>query len=780
MDIIPHENAPHSRKPVNVPGTSLPDIQDVLFSFDTDGTIRSVNSFFSARFNRTPDSLVGVNIYDLLASAGLQDIAIHRKKQAGIAISSKQQVSFIDEQDGKSWQNSIYPVMSDGTVSHLIVIAQDVTRMLEAETACRNIQLRLNTTLEKLHIGAWSLDLRNGTISVNDEQARIFGYTTPPEWTLELYLGHILPEDRKRNEQLNREIVANPRDWTNEYRIRRVDGSIRWLQDIGGVEFDDDGNPIQLLGMVRDITEIKATEQKLKDLECQWSLTSDNCRIGMWKIDLKTMILSRNDEHARIYGEDPESRPTWTVPEILDHIFPDDRQLVITITHKAFAENSDYSFDTRILLPDGNIRWVHVVGVFQFDNDGHPLYVLGTTQDITAQKELENRQQLIQEQLLQSQKMDLLGQLAGGIAHDFNNVLAAIQGNTELVLRDILPTDRHRQNLVAIAHAVDRSAEMVRQLLAFARKQPTFPKTIELDLELEKIYLLLRKLIRENISLRWQLNCPHTCVMLDPSNLVQIVTNLCVNARDAIEGYGCITLNTGIVNAENCEELVRVACDPAGEYIRIRISDTGSGISDQAFPHIFEPFFTTKGVGKGTGLGLSMVYGLVKQNQGHISCESCPGKGTTFDLFFPIIPGKELADDEREPQLETGGQEERSVLIVEDEPDILKIMSGILEQEGFRVLIADNAEDAIELVQELAQKIALTVSDLILPGMNGIEMSERLLKLYPDMKFLFITGYSAEPKGEYGQLSNEASFISKPFSVMRFINMVHNAMKTVK
>ena len=635
----------------------------------------------------------------------------------------------------------------------------------------------LDTTLQKLHLGSWILDLRNGTISASEEQARIFGYATPPEWTLELYLGHILAEDRERNARFNRELVANPREWTNEYRIRRVDGSIRWIQDSGGPEFDEQGNVIRLLGVVRDVTEIKATERKLRDLERHWDFATHKCRIGLWKIDLKTMLFSRNDEHARIYGEEFESRPTLTIPELLAAFHIEDRQRVQAVAEKAVAEHSDYTFEARIHRADGAVRWVNVIGVFQFDDAGRPVTILGSTQDISEQKKMELRQREMEAALQQAQKMELLGQLAGGIAHDFNNVLTAIQGNADLILKDTLPESPHYRRLMTITNAVNRSAEMVHQLLAFARKQPVSPQSLELDAELDKIYLLLRKLVREEITLHWQLGCPHLVVKLDPSNLVQIVTNLCVNARDAIDGHGSITIDTAAVDAESCEELRRSPASPSGKYARIRVSDTGTGIEPDVLPHIFEPFFTTKEVGKGTGLGLPMVYGLVKQNEGLITCRTEAGTGTTFELFFPAVT--EGSRSERAPAADprSGKGGGRMVLVVEDEPDIASIITTALEEEGFFVLAAKSAEEAIDIVEKSEAEPCLVVSDIILPTMNGVRMSRALLKRHPQLSFLFISGYNQEERGRYGEVREGGNFISKPFSITRFLEMVHTILE---
>ncbi|NTV03144.1 MAG: response regulator [Chlorobiaceae bacterium] len=529
----------------------------------------------------------------------------------------------------------------------------------------------------------------------------------------------------------------------------------------------------------QDITSQNELEHRFREQQTHWDITSQSCRLGLWKLDLKTMSIDANAEHDRILGVEPYSIK-WTPQSFFDVIVPEDLPYAKSVISDSIANSQDEHLECRIRRPDGSIRWLSVLAKHQFDQEGKPTHLMGVTQDITENKELELKHEELQKQLLQSQKIALIGQLAGGIAHDFNNVLTAIQGNTDMMLNAVDEDHPFRRNLATISSSVSRSAEMVRKLLAFARKQPMNPKNIEPDVELKGMQQMLGKLIRTNISLRWILQCPRVRVNLDPVNLVQIVTNLCVNARDAISENGSISVSTSVIDAEGCDELQRAASGISGEYVRITVSDTGSGIDPHALPHIYEPFFTTKDVGNGTGLGLSTVYGIVKQNNGHIACRTEIGEGTTFEIYFPIVPNADApvtSTPTQEPPL-TG--QRGLILLVEDEPDIANIIRIVLENEGFTVFVAKSAEEGLDIVDILKERPCLIISDIMLPGMNGIAMSGELLRRDPTMKFLFISGCSAENLGEFGKFSADTNFISKPFSLIRFIKTVNTTLKQVR
>jgi PAS domain S-box-containing protein len=382
--------------------------------------------------------------------------------------------------------------------------------------------------------------------------------------------------------------------------------------------------------------------------------------------------------------------------------------------------------------------------------------------DITDRKRAEAEREKMQAQLIQAQKMESVGRLAGGVAHDFNNMLTVISGNAQMALYNTAPDDPVYKDLKIILDAARRSADITRQLLAFARRQTIDPKVIDLNATVEGMLKILRRLIGEDVDLSWQPGPGRMPVFMDPSQLDQVLANLCVNARDAIEGVGKVTIETGNVVLDEAYCADHAGFVP-GEFIMLAVSDDGYGMGREALDNIFEPFFTTKGVGEGTGLGLSTVYGIVKQNHGFINVYSEPGKGTTCKIYLPPCAGEDAGIKAQETTEIPAGRGE-TVLIVEDEASILKLAQRILERLGYHVLAASTPGKAVALAEEHAGHVHLLITDVIMPEMNGRDLAESLKAHYPTLKVLFMSGYTANVIAHRGVLDEGVYFIQKPFS----------------
>jgi two-component system cell cycle sensor histidine kinase/response regulator CckA len=364
--------------------------------------------------------------------------------------------------------------------------------------------------------------------------------------------------------------------------------------------------------------------------------------------------------------------------------------------------------------------------------------------------------------LQQAQKLESIGMLAGGVAHDFNNMLGVIIGFADLAMEKLDPVDPLHADLEEILKAAHRSADVTRQLLAFARRQTITPRVIDLNTTMGGMLRMLRRLIGEDVDLSWRPGAGLWPVKMDPSQLDQVMANLCVNARDAIAGVGTVTIETRNVSLDETQSAGGGDVVP-GDYVLLAVSDDGRGLDKETLERIFEPFFTTKEIGQGTGLGLATVYGIVKQNDGFVNVYSEPGKGTTLEVYLPRHSGEMVgAQVQPAPEIPPGRGE--TVLVVEDEVSILQIAGRILDRLGYAVLTANTPGEAIRLAKTHAGDIHLVISDVIMPEMDGRKLVRHLLALRPDIKCLFMSGYTANVVAHRGVLDEGVHFIQKPFS----------------
>ncbi|MCK5915780.1 MAG: response regulator, partial [Deltaproteobacteria bacterium] len=389
-----------------------------------------------------------------------------------------------------------------------------------------------------------------------------------------------------------------------------------------------------------------------------------------------------------------------------------------------------------------------------FDSSGKIINFVAAKRDITEQL-------LTEEKYRHAQKMEAIGQLAGGVAHDFNNMLAIILGQVEIALLKIESGDPLEKRLQEIRIAANRSSNLTQQLLGFARKQSRQAQVLNLSDTVATMLIMLKRLIGEHLELRWTAEAELPLVDIDPGHFNQILTNLIINARDAIDGIGVISVKTRQVFLDEkfCQDHPG---SYSGEYVLLKVNDTGCGMSQEILDEIFNPFFTTKGIGKGTGLGLSMVFGLVKQNNGYISVNSTPGQGSTFDLYFPRVQIEE--DLTIQPERTTLIRGTETILVVEDESSLLEVTTAMLTELGYRVLPAYGPFAAIQLAEKHKEPIHLLLTDIVMPKMNGVELSTYLIEIVPDIKILYMSGYPKEHLGQQNQIETTARLLKKPFS----------------
>ena len=519
----------------------------------------------------------------------------------------------------------------------------------------------------------------------------------------------------------------------NGYRIFEVE-SVETLPDGSERHFSNnaqgvvlDGNLIRVCGAYHDITKHRLTEAALRDNEARMRSIFLAAPVGIGVV-VDRVFQEVNSRFCEITGFDKDE----LVGKSARMIYPSDEEYeyVGKEKYRQIEQLGTGTVETRLKRKDNRIIDVIMSSSPLVPND-LSCGVTFTALDITERKRIED-------QLRQAQKMESVGHLAGGVAHDFNNMLGVILGHVGMARQKMDSAQPIHHHLEEIRKAADRSVNLTRQLLGFARKQTVLPKALDLNETIAGMLNLLHRLIGEDIDLTWIPSPELWLVKVDPSQIDQILANLCVNARDAVTDVGHVTIATGNTHLDKAY-CVRHPGSVPGDYVRIDVSDNGCGIDKAILSQIFEPFFTTKDVGKGTGLGLSTVYGIVKQNNGFITALSEPGSGTTFTIFLPKYEGKA-----KHVRIKGAGEKDlrgqETILLVEDEPSILDMVKLMLESMGYRVLIASMPSEAIHLAKKYSNEIQLLVTDVVMPEMNGRDLADQLQLLYPKLQILLCRG----------------------------------------
>ena len=527
----------------------------------------------------------------------------------------------------------------------------------------------------------------------------------------------------------------------------------RWF--VGRITpFPGDG-PRRVVVAHEDITERIKAEDELRESWERYRLVADFTYDWEYWVNPEGKFLYVSPSCERVSGYQPDF--FLNDPDaLLKIVHPEDRCKIESHINDPVVRGSDTDkIQFRIITQTGETRWIDHKCWAIFSQEGAFKGRRGSNRDITQRLQLEN-------QLRQAQKMEAVGRLSGGVAHDFNNMLGVILGFTDLAITKLPADDPIQMYLDEVKSAAQRSADITRQLLAFARKQTIAPKVLDLNDTIASMLKMLRRLIGEDIDLLWKPANDLWPVKMDPAQIDQILANLMVNSRDAIAGVGKITIETGKIEFDKhyCESHVGFV---PGRYVLMAFSDDGCGMDKETLAKLFEPFFTTKEVGKGTGLGLATIYGIVKQNNGFINVYSEPGIGTTFKIYLPRQEPQEAAIElPRKPAEVPTGTE--TVLLVEDEKSLLKFARMLLEELGYTVLAACSPREAIQLAKEYTSQIHLLMTDVVMPEMSGRDLCVLLEASQPGLKCLFMSGYTANVIAHHGVLDENLHFLQKPFS----------------
>jgi len=635
----------------------------------------------------------------------------------------------------------------------LLSIAEDITSRRQMERELQESSRRFRLLVESSPDGIF-VQTSGHVVYSNRAASQIAGgyadYDLVGREVLSIFHHSYSAIVKERIRQLNEEKVMQP--WLEELVVR-PDGSTVPVE-VSAVPISYEGLDGALV-FVRDITERKKTEIEHERLISAVEQATEAIIIT----DRDSVILYVNPAFENVSGFSREE-VLGKKPRILQSGEHDEsfyNELWKTLL-------SGRTWEGRLVnrRKDGSLYHEEASITPVRRLSGEVVNYVAVKRDITEQLRAKEERSRLESQLRQAQKMESVGRLAGGVAHDFNNMLMVILGHAEMLQDDDKLNGVTRQGLKEIVRAANRSADLTRQLLAFARQQTVNPVKLDLNQAIGNMFKMLKRLIGEDIELSWVPQEGLGRVFIDPTQVDQVLANLVVNARDAISGAGHVIIETciAVFDRHYCHE--HAGAEP-GEYVQLSVSDDGCGIDAKTIEKIFEPFFTTKEVGKGTGLGLATVYGIVKQNGGFVNVYSEPGRGTTFKIYLPMVEGESSASSAPIPEALVGGNE--TILVVEDNMAVLEISRAMLERLGYRVIAVDAPLRAIEIAREAHDQIDLLLTDVIMPNMNGKELFGRLSEIMPQLKCLFMSGYTAEVIAHHGILDEGVNFIQKPFDI---------------
>lgn len=608
--------------------------------------------------------------------------------------------------------------------------------------------------------GFWMVDMQGRLLEVNATYCRMTGYSEAELLTMsiadleDIETAEVIAAHIARIKELGGDRF--------ETRHRCKDGTIIELEV--STQYQPFGGG-RVIAFLRDITDQRRAEEALREGKEQLRVIFDASQCGIILVSPQGEILFANSRMAELFGMPLDQ---LIGSPYLEHLHPSEAKAGDERMKQLIrGEIQSVAHARHYNRADGGDFWGFLSGKRLENPDGSLRALVGIIADLTEQKRL-------QEQLSQAQRIESVGRLAGGVAHDFNNMLSVILGHVQLARMKETLSPRMVEHLEQIKEAAERSSDIARQLLAFARKQTATPLILDLNQTVAGMLKILARLIGENIDLAWIPAESVWPVKMDPAQIDQILANLCINARDAIVGNGRISIETRnqMIDATFAARHTGLV---AGDYVLLTVSDDGYGMEKETIRNIFEPFFTTKEVGKGTGLGLATVYGIVKQNDGFIDVYSEAGQGTTFKIYLPRYRqgGEESPATER---LEPAERGQETILLVEDEPGILALGKELLETQGYNVLAAATPGEAIHLATEHRGEIDLLLTDVIMPEMNGRELAGKLLSFYPGLKRLFMSGYTADIIAHHGVLDEGVHFIQKPFSFANLAAKVREAL----
>ena len=735
---------------------------EIIYTVDEKGNFTYANPTGLKVTGYPLEELRGFNYMDLV-------VPEHRERVTKIYFNQLRQriptthveFPFFNKGGGITWfsQNSTL-VMEEDKIVGFHIIARDITERKRAEEALRESEERYRTLVETSPDAITLLDLNLNIVMANRPALALYGYESPEEVVGQSALNFIAPEDRPRAVEDVRKMLETGSIGTLEYTLLRKGGVPFSAELRASMIVNVEKKPLAYICISRDITDRKKAEEALKKSEEKFKELYDDAPIGYFEYNTDGCITSVNRTELEMLGysvEEMIGQPPWKF--VVEEDIARQRILDVLAGIMPPARGFERTFRRK----DGTTFPALIQDRLLQDAEGKILGIRGTIQDITDRKRAEEEKVALVDQLRQSQKMEAIGRLAGGLAHDFNNLLTVIKGYCQLSLVEMKEGNPLREAFEVINKATEKAADLTRQLLAFSRRQIMEMRVLDLNSLLQDLDKMLRRIIGEDIELVTLLGEDLGRVKTDPGQIEQVVMNLAVNAKDSMPKGGKLIIETANVELDEAYAHAHVAVTP-GRYVMIAVSDTGAGMAPEVRDRVFEPFFTTKEKGKGTGLGLSTVYGIVKQSSGNIWVYSEPGKGTTFKIYLPHVdePAEELKEKVVGKELPRGSE---TILIVEDDEEVRNLAVRILKAQGYIVLDGSDGDEALNVCRKHKGPIHLLVTDVVMPGMDGRALSERLSHLQPEMKVLYMSGYTEDAIIHHGVMGKGMNYIQKPFTV---------------
>jgi two-component system, cell cycle sensor histidine kinase and response regulator CckA len=737
------------------------DNPSMYFTMDVQGTVLSVNRFGAEELGYSAEELVGQPVLMVFHEDDREAV----RQQLAKCLQNPMQTAHWEfrkvRKDGSIlWAKEVARSIRGVDGNPLVfVVCEDVTERKQAENALQESEERFRTAFQTSPDAVAITSLSDGVyIEANNGFTEITGFTREDligKSSLELNLWNARDRDRVIAELNERGHVTNL-----EAQFRLKDGRLR--TGLMSARIIGLGGEPHLLTVTRDVEDWKKAEQSLRESEEKYRTLFEESIDAVYITTREGILVDANQAFLDLFGFSREEAKNMDILTIYTDA-AERRRVQEEIQRKGSVRD----YEIRYRKKDGTEIECLLSSALRLDKDGTILGYQGIIRDVTDRR-------LLQRQLLQAQKMEAIGTLAGGIAHDFNNLLQVTMGYSEVLLSKKDKAHPEYARLQQILQAGRSGAELVQRLLTLSRKTESKQRPIDLNQQIEQVRRLLDRTIPKMINIELRLEELLATVNADPTQIEQIIMNLAVNARDAMPEGGKLTLSTGNVILDEAYCRVHPGAKP-GKYLLLAISDTGSGMDKEILDRMFEPFFTTKSVGGGTGLGLAMVYGIVKQHGGHITCESQPGHGTVFKIYLPAIEEQEIVSDElaEEPKL-PGGTE--TILLVDDEDVVRDLGELILSESGYKVLTARNGKEALDIYRRERESISLVILDLIMPEMGGKQCMQELLKINPTMRVLVASGYASGGTARDAVQLGAKAFVNKPFNVAQLLQQVRTVL----